>query len=132
MARYAEDAKERSTCPACRGPLDECSDAEKVWYPQRQICHKKMELEAATRKWHELHKEDVFHDGTRRSWRTERSDSHPYHYNDGVRLWASEVDYDPEGTWLSQRESACGPQDRVGGPSTAGVLDGETLPLDDV
>lgn len=96
----------------CKGPLGECSDENKTHYPQRLICHKTMELAAAQRKWHELHKEDVFHDGTRTSWAKERSDSHAYHYDDGVRLWVSEVDYQPDETWLSVRESGRGLQDQ--------------------
>lgn len=101
LARYAEDARERSSCPIHGGPLEECSDEEKPWYPQRLICRKSMELAAADRKWESLHKDRPFHDGSFKSWRVERSDSHPYHYTDGVRLWVAEVDYEPDGDWLS-------------------------------
>lgn len=59
-----------------------------------------MELAAAERKWAALHEDMPFHNGDFTSWAKERSDSHPCHYNDGVRIWVADVDYDPEGTWL--------------------------------
>ena len=61
-----------------------------------------MDLVAAEWKYAALHEDMPFHDGSFKSWAKERSDSHPYHFNDGVRLWVSDVDYDPDGTWLSR------------------------------
>ena len=62
-----------------------------------------MELAAAERKWAALHQDMPWHDGKFQSWAKERSDSHPCHYSDGVKFWVSDIDYDPNGTWLSGR-----------------------------
>jgi hypothetical protein len=60
-----------------------------------------MELAATERKWATLHEDLPWHDGTFSSWSKERNAEHPCHYNDGVRIWVADVDYDPDGTWLS-------------------------------
>jgi hypothetical protein len=59
-----------------------------------------MDLAAAEWKWASLHEKEPFHDGSFEDWVKERSDSHPFHYSDGVRIWVADVDYEPEGTWL--------------------------------
>lgn len=58
---------------------------------------------AAQRKWDAVHEAMPFHDGSFKSWVKERSDSHPFHYNDGVRWWVSDVDYSPDADFLSGR-----------------------------
>lgn len=83
--------------------MDECSDEDIVWYPQRLVCRKTMDLMAAERKWAALHDAMPYHDGSFKSWVKERSDSHPFHYTDGVRLWVSDVDYTPDDDFLSGR-----------------------------
>ena len=59
-----------------------------------------MDLAAADRKWAALHEDRPWHDGSFTSWVKERSDSHPFHFQDGVRLWVSDVDYSPDDTFL--------------------------------
>lgn len=73
-----------------------------------------MDLAAAERKWASLHEETPFHNGDFTSWSKDRSDSHPYHFQDGVRLWVSDVDYDPDGSWLSGRGAVDQEQDGGG------------------
>lgn len=73
-----------------------------------------MELRAAERKWAALHEAMPWHDGTFSSWSQERSASHPCHYTDGVTLWVAEVDYDPDGDWLSGRGAVDEEQDDGG------------------
>jgi hypothetical protein len=59
-----------------------------------------MDLKAAERKWASLHADRPFHDGSFRSWAKEFSDSHPFHFNDGVLVWVSDVDYSPADQFL--------------------------------
>lgn len=54
-----------------------------------------MEREAASARFAELHSERPFHDGTYTSWAKERSRSHPYHFGDGVTIWAADMDAAP-------------------------------------
>lgn len=80
--------------------MDACSDEHKTWFPQRLVCRKTMDLAAAERKWAALHDDAQWHDGEFKSWAKERSDSHPYHLNDGVRIWVADVDYSPDDDFL--------------------------------
>lgn len=102
----------------CGGALGECQDAEKAWYPQRLVCYKTLELISAQRKYAELHKALPYHDGSFEEWVAEPSASHPFKYDEAMRIWVSEVDYDPEGTWLSGRQSQQGPERDEGDEST--------------
>lgn len=55
---------------------------------------------AAQREWHEMHpKGKKFHNGDRTSWSDEASESHPYFYEDGVRIWVADTDFDPDDSW---------------------------------
>lgn len=65
-----------------------------------------MELANANARYEALHKDAPYHDGNFESWAKERSVEHPFHYNDGVRIWVSDVDYDPDGSWLSGGEKS--------------------------
>ena len=70
------------------------------------MCRKTADLEAANWRYASLHEELPYHDGSFESWRKERSVSHPFRYDSGVRLWVSDVDYDPDGTWLGAAEQS--------------------------
>lgn len=60
-----------------------------------------MDQAAADRKWAALHEKAPWHDGSFTSWVAERSDSHPYHMNDGVRIWVDTTDWNPDDQFLS-------------------------------
>lgn len=75
-------------------------DSERVWFPQRTICHVSMDLAAANAKYDTKHKAAPYHDGTFKSWVKERTPSHPYHYRDGVAIWMHDVDLAPEDQFL--------------------------------
>jgi hypothetical protein len=60
-----------------------------------------MDLAAAKRRYAALHEALPFHDGSFKSWVKERSDSHPFHFSDGVQVWVSDVDYSPDDNFLS-------------------------------
>lgn len=62
-----------------------------------------MALAAAKRTYEALHEKRPFHDGTFRSWREKPTELHPYHYNDGVRIWVSGYDLTPDDDFLSPR-----------------------------
>lgn len=84
--------------------MDECSDAEKVWYPQRTVCRYSMDLAAANWKYDRKHEALPYHDGTfpeePSAWAKDRSSSHPYHYRDGVGIWLYGSDLNPEDQFL--------------------------------
>lgn len=88
-------------CSQCGGDRADCSDPEKMWYPQRAICHLTRERMAAERRYAELHKDRPYHDGTERSWAKEASRTHPYHFNDGVHVWVAVEDVNPDDQFLS-------------------------------
>lgn len=87
--------KQKPTCSECGGPLDRCAEPDKAWYPYRLICYVTMATAAAGAKYDGLHEAQQYHDGSFMSWRKERSDSHPYRYNDGVRIGVAESDLVP-------------------------------------
>ena len=60
-----------------------------------------MDLEAANAKYAELHEARPFHSGNFDDWSEKRSASHPYHANDGVRIWVDTTDWNPDDEFLS-------------------------------
>lgn len=92
---------ERDRCPQCKRPGGECTDPDIDWFPQRDVCYPSMALAAVNAKYDELHEKRKFHNGTFESWSEKRSDSHPFHYRDGVGLWVSRVDLTPDDDFLS-------------------------------
>lgn len=101
MARYAEDAANQTACPRCGGSIDDCGDAEKVWYPQRAICYKTMAQARYNAKYEALHSDLPFHDGTFTRWGKERTADTRFHYTEGVTVWVSDVDYSPDDDFLA-------------------------------
>lgn len=61
-----------------------------------------MDQAAADRKWAALHEKEPWHNGTFDDWAEDRSDSHPYHYSDGVRVWVDKTDWNPDDQFLSR------------------------------
>lgn len=90
-------------CADHGGPLSECADDERVWYPRRHICYASMELAAADRRYRALHEEMSYHNGTFDDWAKKASKSHPYHFMDGVRLYVSETEDTSEDFLSPQR-----------------------------
>lgn len=82
--------------------MSECGDAEKPWYPQRHVCYATMELASADRVYRSLHEAMPYHDGTFTEWVKEPDGGHPFHFMDGVHLFVSEVDLNPDDTFLSR------------------------------
>lgn len=94
------------TCPTCKGPLDRCSHSATVWYPQRRICYAERERAAAERAYERLHKDAPYHDGTYQSWAKEASDSHPYHFSDGVTIGVAPTDLNPGDEFTTDRDAS--------------------------
>lgn len=70
-----------------------CTDPKALeLYPYRRVDYAAMAQEAASWLYENLHADKPFHDGTFKSWREERSASHPYHYRDGVTIAVAETD----------------------------------------
>lgn len=59
-----------------------------------------MDQAAAERKWNTLHEKAPWHDGTFEDWAPDRSDSHPFHMNDGVQIWVDKTDWNPDDHFL--------------------------------
>jgi hypothetical protein len=55
-----------------------------------------MEKAAARRAYEALHKARPFHDGSFTRWAEEPSAAFPYHFLDGVNVWASPIDLAPD------------------------------------
>lgn len=97
------DRQERGRCKDCGRPASECADPERKFYPFRVICYPTMEREAARAAYEALHEDEPFHDGTFTSWSKERTQSHPYHANEGVKFGVADVDFAPEDKFATDR-----------------------------
>lgn len=64
-----------------------------------------MEKESAARKYARIHDKRPYHDGTFTSWAEKASDSHPFHFNDGVTIYAAPVDENPHDHFLGGAET---------------------------
>lgn len=82
------------------GPLAECSDDHKDWFPQRHICYPTMLQKAAQRTYEELHRDAPFHDGEFKYWSKDWSPGTPHHYMDGVTIWLSPVELNADDEFL--------------------------------
>lgn len=87
---------EREKCPQCGGPREVCGDPDLDWYHRLTVCEPTMLANGAARRWALKHKDKPFHDGDFQSWAKEPSNSHPYHFEDGVRVWVSRDDPGPD------------------------------------
>lgn len=79
-----------------------CSDPNRVWYPQRKVCHVTMQEAAAQRRYREIHQDRPYHDGTFTNWTAEPTTGTPYHYLDGVEIYVAEVDINPGDEFLKK------------------------------
>lgn len=91
---------ERFTCPQCHGPLDECADPDRDWFPQRSLCYKTMAAAAANAAYAEKHKAKPYHDGTFTFWHTDYTSQTPFRYDDGATVWVSEHDLTPDDDFI--------------------------------
>lgn len=96
----AEWEIDRETCPVHGGPLSECGDDDRDWFPQRHVCQPAMQLRGAERIYGLLHEDMPFHDGTFTRWAAKPSRAFPFHYLDGVTIWLSPADTDPDDDFL--------------------------------
>lgn len=102
--------RDRDKCPQHGGPRSECSDPDQDWFPQRTVCRSRMNEEAAKRLYARLHEALPFHDGTFTQWAKDPSRDFPFHFNDGVTIWASSVDLSPDDTFLADASSSADPR----------------------
>lgn len=73
-----------------------------VWFPQRTICYSTMARTAARRQYEALHEQAPWHNGTFEHWAKERSDNHPFRYDDGVTIGVSRHDLTPDDMFLGK------------------------------
>lgn len=69
-------------CPSCGNLRSVCSDPERSWYPQREMCYASAALEVTQRRLVAKHEK-----------KKRGSDLHPL---DGMRVWISEDDLTPD------------------------------------
>jgi hypothetical protein len=55
------------------------------------------------RKYEALHKAAPYHDGTFTTWSEHFSEGTPFHYDDGVTIWAASSDLSPDDRFLEKR-----------------------------
>lgn len=95
----------RLECSQHGGPLSECSDPEKAWFPQRRVCRATMEADAARAFYDKRHERAKYHDGTfpadLKAWSSERTREHPYRYDEGVTIYAAPEDLNPDDDFLA-------------------------------
>lgn len=85
----------------CGHQIDECSDPERTFYPQRYICYASMEKQAAAARYQELHEDRPYHDGSFSSWSDRRTREHPYRFDEGVSIGVALVDHNPDDDFLT-------------------------------
>lgn len=73
---------EQDRCGQCGGPRDLC-DQPAEWYPQRDKCTRTAAREVAMRQWKSKHEKA-------------RPDGDGYLPGDGVRIYMSDVDREPD------------------------------------
>lgn len=88
----ARAESERDVCKFHGGPVDECADDERDWFPQMSICWPTAQLAAAQALYADLHKDKPYHDGHFKNWAEVRSRQHAFHYADGVSMWLATED----------------------------------------
>jgi len=87
-------------CGHCGQPRSECSDPEKLWYPQRTICYPTRERAAANALYAQLHEDAQYHDGNHKHWSATRTRATPYRYDEGVSIWVAPEDLAPDDDFL--------------------------------
>lgn len=87
-AAYALWQDERERCPDCGQPRSICSDPSVDYFPQRAICWATAALRVAQRRW-DRHTEDA------------QPDASGYLPGDGVTVWVSTTDLEPDNDWLT-------------------------------
>lgn len=101
QAAYALYYDDLERCSHCGQLREVCSDAKRQWFPQRSICYATMERDAAARTYQRIHADRPFHNGRFSSWSKHASSSHPYHFMDGVVIYAADVDINPSDDFLA-------------------------------
>lgn len=91
---------ERLICPMCGNLLEDCSNPDLPWYPQRHICYATKVRDMADRKWSEKREDAPFHSGNEQGWAKSFSTRTPFHFRDGVRVWVSPHDLTPGDTFI--------------------------------
>lgn len=105
------DRLERERCKDCSRPAEECSDAERRFYPFRSVCYATMEREAAAAAYAALHEDEPYHDGSFTSWAEKRSRTHPYHALEGVKFGVADADLSPEDKFTTDPHARPSPVD---------------------
>lgn len=92
LARRAQRDDEHAPSGVPPHSHDMCTDAERLWHPQMTVCRPEMETAAAQAAFDRLHEKRPWHDGTLTDWAEKPSESHPYHFQHGTRIWVTETD----------------------------------------
>lgn len=87
--------RKQDMCDRHGVPKSVCHDPERTWFPARVVDYMAMEADAAQRAYQKLHEAKPYHDGTFTDWAEHRSSSKPYHYSDGVTIFAAPFDFSP-------------------------------------
>lgn len=59
---------------------------------------------SAQARWEALHEDAPYHDGSFTSWDKKRNAGHPFHRDEGVRIWVAPVDLSPDDHFLDESE----------------------------
>ena len=82
-----------------------------------EVCWPAAQQAAAERLYALLHEDKPFHDGSFTKWAKEPSRGFPFHYLDGVSIWLSPVELNPDDDFLN--------------PSVAGESPGDVAEADE-
>lgn len=106
----AEWHMSREECSQHGGPLSECSDPDKPWFPQMSVCNAAIEAASAKTLWELKHKDRPWHNGDFSSWAAEPSVTHSVHRDAGVNIWVAPTDLGVGGDFLSGVPGADSPR----------------------
>ena len=70
-----------------------------------EVCWPAAQQAAAERLYALLHEDKPFHDGSFTKWAKEPSRGFPFHYLDGVSIWLSPVELNPDDDFLNPSAS---------------------------
>jgi hypothetical protein len=98
-AAYALHLDGLEKCHQCGNPRSVCSDPNREWHANRDICFATLALAEANRLYEAKHAENPYHDGTFKHWAPRQAPGW-FKYDQGVHIWISPEEIRPDDDWL--------------------------------
>lgn len=88
-----------------------CSDPDRQWFPQLEVCRPTREQQAAWAAYERLHEKRPWCNAAMTSWAEKPDEAHPFRYDHGVTVWAAETDHGHGGNFTTQENPWAEPDD---------------------